>query len=193
MNVASLVLGICGVVLASLSLGWQAAQYVLTGGRVKVRLQIGALGNGAIVTAAPSSLHEGWWEQLAEQGYRRPIVAVTVANVGRLPVTVARWGLKSGLGMSLYPAADSIGPPLPHRLEVGESETWAVDMGAVDAFIRATREVLGQPRADAKPGGIVERVAAERDAMMGVVERDAIVGVVELADGRSKRSRETIK
>jgi len=51
-----------------------------------------------------------------------------VANVGRQPVTVARWGLRSGLGMSLYPAAGSIGPRLPHRLEVGESETWAVDL-----------------------------------------------------------------
>ena len=39
MSVALLVVGICGVVLASLSLGWQAANYVLTGGRVKVRLR----------------------------------------------------------------------------------------------------------------------------------------------------------
>lgn len=46
MSVALLVVGICGVVLASLSLGWQAANYVLTGGRVKVRLRVGGLGNG---------------------------------------------------------------------------------------------------------------------------------------------------
>jgi hypothetical protein len=189
MNVASLVLGICGVVLASLSLGWQAAQHVLTGGRVKVRLRMGGIGNGGMVTAAPSSLREGWWEQLAEQGYRRPIVAVTVANVGRLPVTVARWGLKSGLGMSMYPAADSIGPPLPHRLEAGESGTWAVDMGPVDAFIRATREVLGRPQAESgRPRSTIGAIQAE---MSG--QKDAVVGVVELADGRSKRSRETIR
>jgi hypothetical protein len=46
MSVALLVVGICGVVLTSLSLGWQAANYVLTGGRVKVRLRVGGLGNG---------------------------------------------------------------------------------------------------------------------------------------------------
>jgi hypothetical protein len=136
MGDASLVVGTCGVVLASLSLGWQAATYVLAGGRVKVRLRVGGLGNGGMVTAPPNSLSATWWEQLAAQGYRRPIVAVTVANVGRQPVTVARWGLRSGLGMSLYPAADSIGPPLPHRLEVGESETWAVDLAPVHAFFR---------------------------------------------------------
>jgi hypothetical protein len=48
MSVALLVVGICGVVLASLSLGWQAANYVLTGGRVKVRLRVGGLGNGGM-------------------------------------------------------------------------------------------------------------------------------------------------
>lgn len=182
MDVASLVLGICGVVLASLSLGWQAAQHVLTGGRVKVGLRMGALGHGGIVSAPPSSIREGWWNQLAEQGYRRPVVAVQVANVGRLPVTVARWGLKSGRGVSLYPAADSIGPALPHRLEAGESETWAVDMGPVDAFIRTTREVLGEPQADRR-----------RSLFWPEVDREAVVGVVELADGRTKRSHETIR
>jgi hypothetical protein len=123
MGDVSLVVGICGVVLASLSLGWQAATYVLTGGRVKVGLRVGGLGNGGMITAPSNSLSANWWEQLASQGYRRPTVAVTVANVGRQPVTVARWGLKSGLGVSLYPAADSIGPPLPYRLEVGASQT----------------------------------------------------------------------
>ncbi len=185
-----MVLGICGVVLASLSLGWQAAQHVLTGGRVKVGLRMGAFGHGGMITAAPSSIREGWWEQLAAQGYRRPIVAVTVANVGRLPVTVARWGVRSRLGMSMQPARDSIGPPLPHRLEVGESETWAVDMAPVDAFIRATREVFGRPQLEqARSAGPlftgIQTMIANR--------KQAFVGEVELADGRTKRSRETIR
>jgi hypothetical protein len=191
MNVASLVLGICGVVLASLSLGWQAAQHVLTGGRVRVGLRLGALGNdGIMVTAAPRDFREGWREQLAEQGYRRPIVAVRVANVGRLPVTVARWGVRSRLGMSMQPARDSIGPPLPHRLEVGESETWAVDMAPVDAFIRATREVFGRPQ--------LERARSAGPLFTGIQtmianRKQAFVGEVELADGRTKRSRDTIR
>jgi hypothetical protein len=189
MSVASLVVGICGVTLASLSLGWQAANYVLTGGRVKVRLRVGGLGNGGMITAPSNSLSANWWENLASQGFQRPIVAVTVANVGRQPVTVARWGLKSGLGMSLYPAADSIGPHLPHRLEVGESETWAVDLVPVHAFIQATRETLGRPESESEPpksqiGGLGARMAAQKED---------IVGVVELADGRTKRSRDSIR
>jgi hypothetical protein len=189
MSVASFVLGICGVVLASLSLGWQAASYVLAGGRVKVRLRVGGLGNGGMVTATPDSLRANWWEHLAAQGYRRPIVAVTVANVGRLPVTVARWGLKSGLGMSLYPVADSIGPRLPHRLEAGESETWAVDMAPVQAFIQAARETLGGSQAESgPPSSLIGTIQAQMAA-----QKDGVVGVVELADGRTKRSRDTIR
>ncbi len=189
MSVISLVVGICGVVLASLSLGWQAASYVLTGGRVKVRLRVGGLGNGGMVTAPPNSLRANWWENLASQGFPQPIVAVTVANVGRQPVTVARWGLRSGLGMSLYPAADSIGPRLPHRLEVGESETWAVNLVPVHAFIQATRETIGKSQPESEPpkslfGGIESRMAAQKED---------ILGVVELADGRTKRSREAIR
>jgi hypothetical protein len=190
MSDASLAVGICGVVLASLSLGWQAANYLLTGGRVKVRLRVGGLGNGGMVTAPPNSLSANWWEHLASQGYQRPIIAVTVANVGRQPVTVARWGLRSGLGMSLYPAADSIGPRLPHRLEVGESETWAVDLAPVHAFIQAARETMGRSQTESEPpqsllvGGIEARMAAQKQG---------VVGVVELADGRTKRSRDTIR
>jgi hypothetical protein len=133
MSVAWLVLGIVGAVLASLSLGWQAANYVLTGGRVKVALRVGGRSQGGMVTMPPERFSQDSLRQLASQGFPQPIVAVTVANVGRQPVTVAKWGLISGLGMSLYPAADSIGPPLQHRLEVGESATWAVDMAAVSA------------------------------------------------------------
>jgi hypothetical protein len=190
MSDASLVVGICGVVLASLSLGWQAANYALTGGRVKVRLRVGGLGNGGMVTASPNSLSANWWNQLASQGYQRPIIAVTVANVGRQPVTVARWGLRSGLGMSLYPAADSIGPRLPHRLEVGESETWAVDLAPVHAFIQAARETLGSSQAESarRKRTLLGRIEAE---MAG--QREGVVGVVELADGRIKQSRDTIR
>ncbi len=70
MSVALLVVGICGVVLAGLSLGWQAANYVLTGGRVKVRLRVGGLGNGGMVTAPPNSLRANWRETLPHKGSR---------------------------------------------------------------------------------------------------------------------------
>jgi hypothetical protein len=185
----ALAVGICGVVLASLSLGWQAAIYVLSGGRVKVRLLVGAMGNGAMVTKPAEDLNVGWLKEPASQGFTRPVVAVTVANVGRQPVNVARWGLKSGLGTSMYPIAD-IGPSLPHRLEVGDAATWAVDMETVQAFRKATNEALGGSQLDSgRRKSLIGRIEAEVRRPQGT----DVVGIVELADGRPKLSQGTLR
>ncbi|HEX3961163.1 MAG TPA: hypothetical protein VHZ03_31850 [Trebonia sp.] len=187
----ALAVGICGVVLASLSLGWQAANYVLTGGRVKVRLLVGAVGRGSIVTAPPAKLSPEWLQRLAAQGFSQPIVAVNVANVGRQPVKVERWGLKSGLGMSLYPTSEEFGPRLPHRLDVGDAETWAIDLDVVRSFMQTGKETLENSQSF-KPNGnssLVGKIAAE----MGRPEGADIVGVVELVDGRKKFSEGVLR
>jgi hypothetical protein len=187
----ALVVGICGVVLASLSLGWQAASYALTGGRITVRLQVGGQGHGGMATAPPENLSQGWLENLASQGFSRPIVAVTVANIGRQPVTVTRWGLKSGLGVALYPTADSIGPTLPHRLDIGDSATWAVDMSAVTAFIHATNETFRKPQSESRQArSLLGRIEAN---MKKLPHGEDVAGVAELADGRSKLSSSVIR
>jgi hypothetical protein len=62
MNVASLVLGIVGAVLASLSLGWQAAYYVLTGGRIKVVLRVGGRSHGGMITMPTERDSVGAWQ-----------------------------------------------------------------------------------------------------------------------------------
>jgi hypothetical protein len=72
----TMVTAIAGVTLASLSLGWQAATYHLTGGRAKVTLLVGAMGRGGMFTAEPHKLGSDVFDRMAEQGYRRPIVAV---------------------------------------------------------------------------------------------------------------------
>jgi len=186
----ALAVAICGVVLASLSLGWQAANYVLTGGRVKVRLLVGAMGNGGMATGPTENLSPDWLEGLAKQGFSRPIVAVTVANIGRQPVQVTRWGLKSGLGASFYPLTDGIGPSLPHRLEVGDAATWAVGMDTVQAFFQTTNETLGKSQlGSGRPKSLIGRIEAEARRPLG---RD-VVGVVELGDGRPKLSKGTLR
>src|SRR5258708_15844709 len=187
----ALVVGIGGVALASLSLGWQAATYVLTGGRITIGLRVGGLGSGGMVTAPPETLSQDWLESLASQGFSRPIVAVTVANIGRQPVTVARWGLKSGLGMSLYPAADSIGPSLPHPLDIGDSATRRLDIRAVEAFIHATNETFGGSQGESKQAGsLIGKIQAETKKLP---QGKDVAGIVELADGRSKLSRSVIR
>lgn len=72
-------------------------------------------------------------------------------------------------GRTFTPVNSSIGPVLPHRLEVGESETWAMDMHEVRALMETTRKVVARGR----------RVVA--------------FGQVELGDGRTKRTREEIR
>lgn len=189
MQIAALVIAIVGVALAAGSLAWQAATYVLTGGRAQVDLRVGALNRGGtgMMTARPHNLDEVWTQHLAEQGYTRPVVIVRVRNVGRLPVTVQRWSLgclqeNSGGGTlfrqiqqrrnprtvsELTPIGESIGPPLPHRLEPGTSETWAVDAQAVHTFAVTNRETFNLAVA-------------------------AVVGKVELGTGRTHTTREPI-
>jgi hypothetical protein len=80
------------------------------------------------------------------QGFTRPIVAVEVRNVGRLTVTATSWRVATRPGgMALQPAGASIGPSLPHRLEGGETATWAVDMAPVKALVDATSTLLTLP------------------------------------------------
>lgn len=186
----ALAVGICGVVLASLSLGWQTASYVLTGGRVKVKLLVGALGNGGIATGPAENLNADWLKGLASQGFSRPIVAVTVANVGRQPVMVARWGLKSGLGLSLFPSANGIGPSLPHRLGVGDAATWAIDMDTVRDFIQTANETIGKSQLDSRRRrSLLEQIESAIRRPQGT----DVVGIVELADGRPKLSQGTLR
>jgi hypothetical protein len=108
MNVASLVVGISGVVLASLSLGWQAAIYVLSGGRVKVKLRDSVhirldaksvthflslkAGDIVQVTFAPGNAGvEEFWQISRANGARpRSPVKLTAADMEWLGLTTAR-------------------------------------------------------------------------------------------------------
>jgi hypothetical protein len=177
--------GVIGIILSSLSLGWQAATFALTGGRIKVSLRIGGMNASGMLTMPIDSVRENSLEQVASQGYGRLVVAVQVANVGRLPVTVARWSLQHPEGIGLSPIGASVGPPLPHRLEVGQSETWALDLSEAMRFVAACNETVGE---DAKKRrGIVLLAIHDVFRPFGVFAR------VELAAGKSKRTRGVLR
>jgi len=158
MEIATLIIAALGVLLGALSLGWQAATYVLTGGRVKIALKVGAVvdsGTGMalmpVAEATPDKL-----ASLGQQGFSRAVIAVEVRNVGRLPVTVSRWSLESSLGVSYVPIADSLGSALPHRLDLGEPATWALDLHQAIHLVKTTTEVLGKGCEQARVHGVVE-------------------------------------
>jgi len=172
MQVATLVIAVAGVTLAALSLGWQAATFVLTGGRVKVELRVGAMHGTAshmVTQSVSSGLPDP--ERLQADGYTRPVVAVQVRNVGRMAVTVEDWSLFTSPGsrIALQPVGQSIGPPLPHRLEAGATGTWAVELAPVRAMRAATVAALKVPE-----------------------ERIKIRGKVGLGDGRTVETREAL-
>jgi hypothetical protein len=143
LDIATFVIAVLALVLAALGLGWQVLTHFLTGGRVKAELLVGATNGAAtgMVTAPATQdrVTQDWVRELAEQGYVRPVFAVRVRNIGRLPVTVAGWSITTSRGISFTPLGESIGPQLPHRLEAGTSETWAVTGDRVAALIEATK------------------------------------------------------
>lgn len=154
--------------VATASAVWQLANFALTGGRVKVTLHAGAMNRSSMLTMPPSNFTQQTLNRLQAQGYPVPIVAVEVANVGRQPVTVASWSLQHARGISMTPVAELIGKPMPFRLEVGESQTWALELAAALAFVTAA-----------------ESAFTSRSGK-------GIRGVVKLADGRSKRATGTL-
>ncbi len=143
----AIVVAILSLVLAALSLGWQAATFFLEGGRVKATFNGGFVGSGMVVTVAPDKFADpDTIEFMRSQGYANPVASVQVRNVGRMPVTITSWSVVAYPGKTaLQPVGQSIGPSLPHRLDAGESAIWAVDFRAVYAMLKTTATVLKLP------------------------------------------------
>src|SRR5690606_23334035 len=125
LDITTLVVAICAAVVAATALGWQVASWLLSGGRAKVELRNGAMRHiGGQYATVPA--HKPLGQELAEQGFTRRAVFVNVRNVGRLPVSVSWWDLKLPGGIRFGEMNPLHGPKFPHRLDVGESVTWAM-------------------------------------------------------------------
>lgn len=132
----TLIVAIAGLTLAVVSLGWQAATFVLTGPRVKVNLQQGALGpGGAVVGPVDAGMSA---TELAQQGFTEPILAIEVVNVGRMPTTVTGWHAEFENGMKFTNPQYPLNPALPFRLEPQSKATWYVEARSVHATVSAS-------------------------------------------------------
>jgi len=144
MDMVAIVIAVVGLFVAALSFGWQIATWALSGRRVKVRLMHGVEGRGGFAVAAvgrggiPREM-----SSMRSQGWTgREVVALEVINVGRAIVTIKSYSVHAvGGGMSYTPHGDIVGPPLPFRLEPGESETWYSDMQDARALVRSLKVV----------------------------------------------------
>jgi hypothetical protein len=148
MQIATFVVAVYAAVVATAALAWQGALYLLTGGRVRVEMRLGAMGRGGMFHCDPENFTVQQLERMQSQGYTKPVLIVFVRNVGRLPVSVESWHVETGVKISLRPLAETVGPDLPHTLQPGQSESWAVGLAfvldsvktAVDVFDGVTQE-----------------------------------------------------
>lgn len=139
----TLFVAILGVVLAALSLGWQAATFALTGSRVRAELRHGAFGaGGSGFHNKPGKLDMA---MMASQGMSLEVIGVEVWNSGRLATTVTGFGVRTDKGMMYSPIGDRIGDPMPYRLEPGATAAWFMPMEPVRDAVATSGHVLRHP------------------------------------------------
>jgi hypothetical protein len=150
-DLATFVIAVVGLVIATSSLGWQVAAWLLSAGRVRVQLRHGIIGRrGTGLYNVPRSGEPVDVDSIWRHGFTGPeVLAVKVVNWGRGPVTVTRYRLGipgSSESLVIHRESDNIGPKLPARLEQHESETWAVDMELVRVFVNPSGVVPTRKR-----------------------------------------------
>lgn len=155
MDVAGLVLGIVGSVLAAVSLGWNIAQYLLTGARPKLRPIVGTDYGGSTVPMEATTDVRPTLRQLETQlgtESRDRILGIAVVNKGRADLVITRWSFCSEpTGAEFLPPADPGCPHLPCTIPPGGESILFTKLDRV-RFLAAAGEVIG--------GGQQQRVVA---------------------------------
>ena len=169
MQVATFVIAVLGLAVATSSLTWNVVQFLLAGSRPEVQLIVGALAPGGMVVGEPGPHIEGTLRRFAaDNGYDRRVIGVRVINYGRTAARVQSWGIKlKTAGVSFKPLDDSIGPELPHVLEPGAQETWVVDIERAVRLASVTAATFKRPE-------------------------EPLYGIVELSTGKALKSRKSV-
>lgn len=135
----TLILSIIGCTTGVGTLVWSVAIYHLAGARVKVDLSAGLLSNGGYVHADLTK-SEG---RPAASGFSgEPVVAVSVRNVGRLPVWVANVGVATSV-FTYHDRAPVMSPTLPMSLSVSNAATWYFSYASIEALISTSLSAGG--------------------------------------------------
>jgi hypothetical protein len=138
MSAAALAVAIVGIVLASISLSWQAFVFVLSGSRVRADLHHGARDASGVVSGLPGTQS---LQSLAEQGFSVEVIGVEVFNVGRLAIQVTRVSAALANGVSVSALAGTIGPDLPYRLEAQSSASWFLPAEPIRRAVHASATI----------------------------------------------------
>ncbi|MFF7985447.1 hypothetical protein ACFZDK_41125 [Streptomyces sp. NPDC007901] len=144
MDVANFVIALIGLIAAVASLVWQAVTFVLSGIRPQCKMMHGAINPGRQYATYPivgRTLRLPG--SVVAQGFTEEALFVTVHNAGRLPFSVKSWHLVLEGGVSTGVLNNPFGPALPHRLDVGEEATWAIEMSQAQQVADAWRSQRG--------------------------------------------------
>ena len=141
LDIVNAVIAVLGFVLAAASLAWQTITWRKSGGVAKADLFLGAIehtGAAYITVPATSSLTD--LNILESEGFTRKAIFVAVRNTGRLPLTVQNWSVRFPGRYRSAQSSFAIGPKLPHRIDVGESETWGVEIERFTPIAQVLRD-----------------------------------------------------
>jgi hypothetical protein len=133
-GLATTILAALGVLLALLSIAWQAWSFMRSGSRVSVVVHSG-LWNATGAMTVPGSPTEAMLQQMRAQGFREPALAIEVRNAGRGPTSVVKLAIHFGKGVTWTDF--KFDPPLSFRLEGESEQTWLVDAPSVVSAARA--------------------------------------------------------
>lgn len=144
-DLATTILAGLGVVLALLSLAWQAWSFKRAGSRVSVVMRSGVRSATGAMTA-PGSPTSDTLEQVRAHGYNEPVLAIDVRNAGRGPTSIVKLDLDFGKGVVWTDVA--FDPPLPFRLDGESDQTWIMvnSLSAISAARAVAQTVEGAPR-----------------------------------------------
>lgn len=138
LDIATLVIAVCGAVTGVAALAWSVATHLLTGPRVAVELRGGFRG-----PANYSHTKFDKFDPTANVNAELlpiPIVVVLVRNRGRAPVSVTSWSVHIG-DLGYGESSRDYNPALPYRLEGGETALWVIDLEGIVATMVAAQTV----------------------------------------------------
>jgi hypothetical protein len=141
LEIVTLVVAIVGAVTGVAALVWEAVTFVLSGSRVKVALVHVWLGGGSVAVTVP--LSEPIGKQPPSPHATVETLGVEVRNVGRLAVSVTDWRIKIGPTELISLRGVPHNKQLPHRLDVGEENTWFVEVAQIHAAVSAAVGTFG--------------------------------------------------
>lgn len=136
----SVIVGALGFTLATVSLTWQIVAWRLSGGRARADLFIGAIQpTGVAYFTLPAKTSVAVVGRLGGEDFTRKALFITVRNTGRLPIMVERLLVRFLGKYRMAQLAFAVGPKMPHRLEIGESETWGVELEKITQLAQVLR------------------------------------------------------